>query len=671
MDREVKNGSAALRDHHARSSDSLSPNNVPSRYFDDVWLVQHVNGDDTSKIEFKSRFGELLSWQQQVAKNIIFLRCVESDRHYTSEHSSKSMVGLCGNIASVFHFMNEKFGERTLSDLSEVELIEIVIHNIDGSLGRYRTVLGRVRLLAWMYDLRLTENRFVPVRYLPAYDLSGCWESLCSKWVRESGESFAEWKSGGSFDIVPFEVSLAILAYCIQLIRSDETKYLLAWFQTERKLREDDNLPSWKAVTKVFSKFGRHSGSYGPREQAGYVDEVFFNEICKFYPNVKTRDQLLLPSVPFVVGKHSVRGSLTRSADHLLTACFISVLVLTGIRQGEASAMASDSFKKDGRAYLFTSNVSKTNHGVMTDRHVSGIVSNFIDVLEGLGSFGLGADTREDLFSYIRCNHHRKTHSTYSLGKNQMNVMMQVNSFYEIFLENQSDDFRRHCPRVTAHGFRHTWAEFAMRRFDGNIMPLIRDHYRHHFGSNMTKAYTHNKIELSEYQNLGRRQLFELVSRYVDGAAMLHGQMGRFLTRHADDIGLIEMHDKSARDEAIAQMIEDHVGDPIITPHEYGLCILTENTRQLAKCRDEVGIPKTETADIDSCAGCVNSCMVKQTDGNEDTHLLTLKRLLASYRAEANEWQDNDLIGPLFVTEAQKTRQAIEALVKQMEKEDV
>jgi hypothetical protein len=62
--------------------------------------------------------------------------------------------------------------------------------------------------------------------------------------------------------------------------------------------------------------------------------------------------------------------------------------------------------------------------------------------------------------------------------------------------------------------------------------------------------------------------------------------------------------------------------------------------------------------------------MIKQTDGKEDPHFLTLKRRLATYRAEAQEWQDNDLIGSLFIDGAQKTLRALEALVGKMEKED-
>lgn len=671
MDRAVRNSEPALGRDPTESIEDAYRAELPDKYFDDVWNIRHVDTDEIVRVDFRSRFGDLRGWQQLVAKNIVFLRCDDRSAGFSTVQSPRTMLRLYANIASIFYFMNNRFGGRSLCSLSDRELIELVIHNIDGSVASSNTVYGRVRLIILLYDLRFAEHRFVPEKFLPVHNLSGLWEGLCAVWVREAGQSYADWRAGGSFDIVPFEISLAILAYCRQLIKSDETKYLLAWFQAERKLCKQGALPDWKVARKVFSMFGERSSSYSSQGRAANVDEVYFRELCSFYPEVSSRDQLPLKGVPFLIGKHSNRDSLTRKADHLLTACFVSLLILTGIRHGEASGMAHDAFRQNGASYLFASSIDKTNHGVTTDRHVSSVVAEFIGVLDGLGSFGLDDDRRKDLFSYARCNYNNATNKLYSLGKNAINVRMQIISFYEIFLEGQGDDVRDLCPHVTAHGFRHAWAEFAMRRFDGNIMPLIRDHYRHHFGSKMTGVYTHNKIELSDYQNLGKRQIFELVSRYLDGAATLHGLLGEFLTRQADNISLIEMHDKNARDDAIVQMIDEHICAPIVTPHEYGLCILTENTKQLANCRDEAGIPKTQTADVDSCAGCVNSCMVKQKDGKEDTHFLTLKRLLATYLAEATEWQDNALIGPLFVDGAQKTRRALEALVGKMEAENV
>ena len=331
--------------------------------------------------------------------------------------------------------------------------------------------------------------------------------------------------------------------------------------------------------------------------------------------------------------------------------------------------MAADAIRENGRYHSFTSRIEKTNHGVKTDRDVANIVADFVDVLDGLGSIGFADENRPDLFSYVRHSYQTGRSSIYSLAAAKSNLPRSVSALYNGFLEGQGDDMREHCPHVTPHGFRHTWAEFAMRRFDGNIMPLIRDHYRHSLQSTMTQAYTRNKIEMSEYQELGKRHIFELVSRYIDGAAGLYGQLGEFLTARVKEVGVVEMHDRQARDDAINRIIEEDVGDPIITPHEYGLCVLREHTKSLANCRDENGIPQTDTADIQNCAGCVNSCMVKQLDGKDDPQFEKLLRLQASFKESAKVWEDNEVLGPIFADEHAKTRRALQVLVAKMKGE--
>tara|TARA_R110002012_G_C11581504_1_gene605429 strand:+ start:1112 stop:1327 length:216 start_codon:yes stop_codon:yes gene_type:complete len=55
-----------------------APIEASSRYFDDVWAIHHIDSDIVYNVGFKSRFGDINNWQRQVAKNIIFLRCVET-----------------------------------------------------------------------------------------------------------------------------------------------------------------------------------------------------------------------------------------------------------------------------------------------------------------------------------------------------------------------------------------------------------------------------------------------------------------------------------------------------------------------------------------------------------------------------------------------------------------
>lgn len=636
------------------------------KYFDDVWVIHEADGGAVYEVDFDRRFGDLTTWQRQVSKNLFSQFCSEFNGKLTFKCGRSIFEQRASEVKIVFQHLNADFPNRLLSDLGDAELIRLALFNQDGSLSGGRTAYARVRLLSIMFSMQFRSDCFVPSKYLPAHDVSVNWESLAVEFVKEAGQSVVEWKMGGSFAIVPFEVSLAILAYCIDLINSDETKYILALYQAERALRKAGVKPTHTAVGMVLSDFG---ALHGKRPcVARLVDQAFFDELRSYYPNAETREDLPLVSIPFRLGTNGTKNSLYQRTDHILMACFIALLILTGIRQSEARSMKSDSLSKKANSYTFLSNIDKTNHGVVTERDISGIGADFVNILDGLGSFGFGHERRPDLMSYVRYSYSGKNFLVYSLAKHGFAVSKKTNDFYEIFLEGQGKDIREYCPHIIPHGLRHAWAEFAMRRFDGNIMPLIRDHYRHHFGSRMTQVYTHGKIELSEYQDLGKRHIFELVSRYIDGAAMLYGQMGEFLMKEADKIGFLEKHDKGERDEVINQIIEEHMGEPIITPHEYGLCILTENKRRLANCRDGSGIPQTETAEIDKCAGCINSCMVKQTDGKEDTHFLTLKRLLAVYKAEAIQWEDNYLIGPLFVEESKKTARAIQAVVDKMEK---
>lgn len=634
------------------------------RYFEDVWSINGVGEGDVTIIDFDSRFGALADWQKQLAKNIIYLHCTEFEGRLTVAGRDLRMHTAC--LSTIFGRFNYLFSGRSFESLGEADLGNLAFYNLNGTLSGGPTAYVRVRMLSKMYSLRLSSKSMVPVHYLPAYDISPNWCFLAAGPVREAGMSVAEWRAGGSYAIVPFEISLAILAYCIDLIRSDVAKYVLAWYRTERTLRKENIFPSYTNAATVWSNFGGRHGK--GRHRSDVVDQAYFNELRKIHPDAECHAQLPLPGVPFKPGRNGTRGTLLQLSDHLLMACFIAMLILTGIRKSEAFSMKTDSVGRKGNGVTFISNIHKTNYGVMTKRDVAGVASEFIDILDGLGSFGLEDEERTNLFSYVRYAFGPSKYFEYSLWSG--NHHNQMCAFYEIFLDTQGEEVRQLCPHITPHGFRHTWAEFAMRRFDGNIMPLIRDHYRHHFGSSMTGAYTHNKVELSEYQELGKRHIFELVNRYIDGASVLYGQMGEFLMKHADNIKFIETHDRFERDQAIRDMIEEHVGDPVITPHEYGLCVLREDTKHLANCRDDSGIPQTEIAEINNCAGCINSCMVKQTDGKKDTHLLTLKRLLAVYRAEAKQWEDNDLIGPLFIEEAKKTARAIQVVVDKMERAD-
>ena len=128
-----------------------------------------------------------------------------------------------------------------------------------------------------------------------------------------------------------------------------------------------------------------------------------------------------------------------------------------------------------------------------------------------------------------------------------------LNQFYEKFLKTEGEHLREICDHINPHGFRHTWVEFALRRFDGNIMPLIMDRLAHtgQHTLTFTPAYTDNKISMSEYKKLGKEWMVEIVKRYVDEPDVhaVFGAVGDKIRNLVDDLNILDLQNEHERDE--------------------------------------------------------------------------------------------------------------------------
>ena len=154
--------------------------------------------------------------------------------------------------------------------------------------------------------------------------------------------------------------------------------------------------------------------------------------------------------------------------------------------------------------------------------------------------------------------------------------------------------------KITPHMFRHTFAEFALRRFDGNVVELIRLHFRHHYGSFMTYEYTGNKQHESEWTKLVDNYLVELVERYISNGEELLGQMGKTIKAMADKYTHLSPQEAARR-------VKEDFGSFTIKPHEYGFCMLRTATAAQAACWDKkLKLPKPEDATVNMCARCIH-----------------------------------------------------------------
>mgnify|MGYP001433065260 CR=1 FL=1 len=78
-------------------------------------------------------------------------------------------------------------------------------------------------------------------------------------------------------------------------------------------------------------------------------------------------------------------------------------------------------------------------------------------------------------------------------------------------LNNVQDQLGKRAP--SPHMFRHSWAGFALRRFDGDVLEKVRHHFRHHFGSYYTRHYVSGRLTAVQQRSLEREYLNEIFNK--------------------------------------------------------------------------------------------------------------------------------------------------------------
>ena len=239
---------------------------------------------------------------------------------------------------------------------------------------------------------------------------------------------------------------------------------------------------------------------------------------------------------------------------------------------------------------------------------------------------------------------------------------LEIHEFYDRFLEDHGEEMERICPKITAHAFRHTWAEFAMRRFDGHIIPLIANHFRHEAGQfmNFTRAYTDAKLSEGEYREIGNRFIYDIIDRYVVGADDIYGAMGTFMKTLVDDFNIVAIEDEHERKLMIKTAWDENAGNRVVHVTAYGICVVNMDAPEQANCTDAYGVPKTDEATPDMCNGCPNHCVLR-------AHIQENKRLSQAYALQAQQMKDEPILYNLFGKAAESEHRTMQAALNNME----
>ena len=264
---------------------------------------------------------------------------------------------------------------------------------------------------------------------------------------------------------------------------------------------------------------------------------------------------------------------------------------------------------------MFDSELIKTNHGIKEVREMHGMVAEAANTLVELSYISKrGRSNKEKLPLFGRYFYANDFNKNESFRRNRRStkenaIRQRLNGIYSHFLERHPE-FEEYCSAIHPHRFRHTWAEFALRRFEGNVFEAIRRHFRHSYGSYFTTHYVFGKLTDEVRDQIEKEYLKEILSKLATEnvqATMddnfkrdLHGKVAYYISKAMDVTVLTE----AEIDDFVDAMAEEFES---ITAHEYGYCLVRKDMKHLAKCIDKkTQTPVLQNGCFELCSGCIN-----------------------------------------------------------------
>ena len=647
-------------------------------YTADVWSIEIPRMNEEPYIlNFNERFGELRSWQKQVAKAYVFSTCQQYKSSLTYPKSRGNLKSTLGILRGLFMNLNSRYADKLFSELSDFEVVEILATDAGRNLRARGTIEQAVIEWNKLFDMQFNIGSIIDRTLLPSKRAPVDWEKICIEHLAPEDFDATEWLSGGTFNKVPFEVSLALLCFCVETLKSDKTKYLLAWskWQREYQTKRVDT----KASNRILNNFGRNN-YYRNAKVTKQIDAEYFECLQHYYPDAQTHSDLPFAMsnegpIPFNFDNTS-GNSFVQNVQHLVCTCYVALLILAGARRSELESIRTDGIRKKGDYYIFTTPIEKTHHGVEKPRTIgSFLIPEILSVLDQISIEPLDSENREMLFGYSL----RPMSGDNARERKSEVQSTALNQFYEKFLKTEGEHLREICDHINPHGFRHTWVEFALRRFDGNIMPLIMDRLAHtgQHKLTFTPTYTDNKISMSEYKKLGKEWMVEIVRRYVDEPDVhaVFGAVGDKIRNLVDDLNILDLQNEYERDERVHEVVDEVFPDNILKPSETIICCLREGRQRYAQCyNSKTGVAMTSMAKTPQCCACEMSliCQSQLTqleltleEYEERYQQHQLGALANRLRAEANE--DNPF-GTMFAEQARKDYDAMKAFKERIDK---
>jgi integrase len=547
------------------------------------------------------------------AQTIFFSRTYiinERDKNFVHVKDVENVMTELGFMRSLCESWETKFGTRSLWNLSQNEISELIREKMikaklpDGSVVVYsQTTLKSIHLIfSISHELYLQGKISDGINYYPTKNHR---RKIMEPLLKTTETSFEEWSTGNSMDSVSPPVASLMLSQSIDILESDKTKAALCFFRAWRKFPTNPTL--W------FRK-----GEKWPLDRL----ERYYDRPCEYdSPEAELARQLKAEGLDHLRKLPWKNQTALTAYCKLLSSVVLNIILTqTGHRISEIESMLSNAWSKRGEDIFIKEAIEKTLGGINIPRHLPKLSAQAAATLWGL-SYINPADHALPLFH--RCFSYTLAEAVINkedisrwitfkskFGYNALRVWLH--SYYQNSVIPLSPEIANEQPFVTPHQFRHSWAEFSLRKFDHRVEQKIREQFLHK-DERSTRNYTWRKLQDSVKYTIEHNYIREIAINVANGdlSDQYAGPAFIRIRKEIDKLKILYPGELTQHMEELVDSVER------VAVFEWGYCILFEDSKRQSQCHDSfTGLPNIEGySSPERCSQCPN-CMHNREQKN-------------------------------------------------------
>ncbi len=505
------------------------------------------------------------------------------------------------------------------------------------------------------------------------------------------------WSRGGSRETVTLPTAMLMLNYSLEQLSSLEHRVLCAYFTVCRNNAQFDwwvrrgGVLSIMANTLLKYSETENEAFQCPNNTLGYIrgyNRHQFNKQKGYLDQwlELVNEELDTPLTMKALSRVAVRvmatpGMITTQVEHYRNCALGVLCILTGYRVHEIINMKGTVMKKKHGIVYLTTRIDKTHQGLKVTRATGDAVAvavdsllemSYIDKSQPIVWLDENGTEQQDYCSLLFTGVSRPVKENAGqphangylhvrnlwLGYRSREIIHQsdymkgaVNSWmiklYDATLQSLPKALRAEIEalneNITVHAFRHCFVDFLLRRFDGELHTFVKRCFAHSSKDvlNYIENYVRNKTSAQVQQAAERRYCEEMIVKIASDKnyAQFSGPVVAYIHSRLDEMHWTTMEEL---DDLVHEWVEEDLVH--LVPHKFGYCMVFKQRAQLAKCRDEKGVPKVTRGASDLCLGQACGNLFIKWDSHSDT----LDWLKLTHSAIVKECNDPDNLRALL-----------------------